>query len=77
MLRQSSPKSIKMVYCDKFSLSRGRKVKFLCVKMADEVAVVGKTLNTKLKITFSKEETEKLISLWGVVEEQVLLWHIK
>ena len=77
MLRQSSPKSIKMVYCDKFSLSRGRKVKLLCVKMADEVAVVGKTLNTKLKITFSKEETEKLISLWGVVEEQVLLWHIK
>lgn len=77
MLGQSSPKSIKMVYCDKFSLSRGRKVKLLCVKMADEVAVVGKTLNTKLKITFSKEETEKLISLWGVVEEQVLLWHIK
>lgn len=66
MLRQSSPKSIKMVYRDKFSLSRGRKVKLLCVKMADEVAVVGKTLNTKLKITFSKEETEKLISLWGV-----------
>lgn len=66
MLRQSSPKSIKIVYCDKFSLSRGRKVKLLCVKMADEVAVVGKRLNTKLKITFSKEETEKLISLWGV-----------
>ena len=55
-----------MVYCDKFSLTRGRKIKLLCAKMADEDAVVGKTLNTKLNITFSKEETEKLISLWGV-----------
>ena len=39
------------------------------VKMADEV--VGKSQsNTKVRTTFSEEETENLISLWS--EEEVL-----
>ena len=61
-----------MVYCDKFSLSRGRKVKLLCVKMADEVAVVGKRFNTKLKITFFKRGDREINFVMGR-EEQVLL----
>ena len=42
--------------------------------MADKVVVQatssGKSPSTKAKITFSEEETEKLISLWS--EEEVL-----
>lgn len=76
MLRQSSPKSIKMVYCDKFSLSRGRKVKLLCVKMADEVAVVGKRLKYKIEDNFFKRGDREINFVMGR-EEQVLLWHIK
>ena len=47
---------------------------FSCVNMADEVVVQatssGKSSSTKVKTTFSEEETKKLISLWS--EEEVL-----
>ena len=42
-------------------------MKSCCIKMADEV--VGKSRsNTKVRTTFSEEETENLISLWSEVE---------
>ena len=41
-------------------------MKFSCIKMANEVVIVGKPpSSTKAKTTFSEEETEKLISLWS------------
>ena len=53
---------------------QGRKAKFPCVKLADEVAYVvtiGKsTASTKAKTTFSPEELERIISLWN--EEEIL-----
>ena len=47
-------------------------MKFIsCVKMADEVVLVGKSpSSTKAKTTFYEEETEKFISLWR--EKEVL-----
>lgn len=41
------------VFKEKFPLSRGRKEKFPCVRMADDVAAVGKSSKPNAKITFS------------------------
>ena len=47
-----------------------KKVKFSCVKMAEEVASGKSKTASKAKNTFSDEETENMISLWS--EEEVL-----
>lgn len=72
MLRQSSQKSIKMVYCDKFSLSRGRKVKLLCGRSC----CCWEEVEYKIEDNFFKRGDREINFVMGR-EEQVLLWHIK